>query len=164
MLRDSSGTWVVKRPVAGQPSARDWGRGFNEVSDYAQAADGSLYYVVSSSYYSPGSGEIHRITYRASTLDAPAEPAQPARLSLRPQPSLVSAGPVRLAYTLAGAEPATLQLFDIAGRSVARTALPVGQRSGVAALGDAALLAPGVYRAALSQGNRRVTSQVVITH
>ena len=153
---------MLTQPVIGQPTARDWGRNFNEVTGYLQASDGSLYYVASSSGYEPGSGAIHRITHRAAALGAPLPLARLGRLSLIAQPSIAVMGSVHFSFALATDEFAMIRVFDIAGRVVASLTLPPGQRSGIVPLGDAHALTPGVYRAALSQGLNRVTTQLVI--
>jgi glucose/arabinose dehydrogenase len=43
-LHRSGATWTVAAPVPGQPSSSFWGTGFEFVSDYAVAADGSIWF------------------------------------------------------------------------------------------------------------------------
>jgi hypothetical protein len=57
--------------------------------------------------------------------------------------------------TLASEEPATLELFDVAGRRVARRAVgSLGAGEHVVELGDTPALKPGLYFMRLEQGAR----------
>jgi len=75
-----------------------------------------------------------------------------------------SRGDVTLGFTLDAEGPATLELVDIAGRSVLRRD-PGGLGAGRHELRlgtDSARLSPGMYFARLTQRERSVTSRVVV--
>jgi hypothetical protein len=79
----------------------------------------------------------------------------------------VAAGPnpardrIELTFELSGDEPATLEVLDLAGRSLRRVALAggTGPRTASLGLGD---LANGVYFLRITQGTRAATTRVAI--
>jgi hypothetical protein len=76
-----------------------------------------------------------------------------------PNPSL---GPMRVAFTLPNATPATLELVDVAGRQVARRDVgALGAGAHTVDLSDAARVAPGVYWIRLTQGARTLVTRGV---
>lgn len=64
-------TWAVAAAVAGQPSPAFWGTGYSFVSDYQQAADGSIWYLNQSS------GEVRRIVADPPVNDVAGNPGLP---------------------------------------------------------------------------------------
>jgi hypothetical protein len=94
----------------------------------------------------------------------------PAGVLPRPQDGLALAGATpnparasgpRLSYTLAGDAPATLELLDVSGRSLAR-AEAAGAGPHVTTLAPSRTLSPGVYLARLAQGGAVRTTRVVV--
>src|SRR6185503_7975969 len=70
-LKLVDGTWFLAPPAAGQPTAQDWGRGFQEVADYLVGPDGAIWYCRMSYDFTPGTGEIRRIYYTPPVNDVP---------------------------------------------------------------------------------------------
>jgi len=86
---------------------------------------------------------------------------QLALAGLRPNPP---GNELAVAFTLATAGPARLELLDVTGRRVRERAL-TGLRPGVtnlASLGARAALPPGVYLLRLSQGPRSVARKAAL--
>jgi len=80
----------------------------------------------------------------------------------RPNPSR---GPLTVSLALPAAEPATLQLFDLAGRRVAeREVGTLGAGRHLVRLDPGAWIAPGVYLLRLTQGARTATARAVVSH
>jgi hypothetical protein len=70
---------------------------------------------------------------------------------------------LRVAFALADASPARLELFDVAGREVAeREVGTLGAGRHVLTLGHEWKLAAGVYLLRLSQSTRSLTARVVV--
>jgi hypothetical protein len=69
---------------------------------------------------------------------------------------------ITLRFTLPDARPATVTLFDVAGRAV-RSTEASGAGEHVVRFDDAAALPPGLYLAQLRQGAERRTARVVVT-
>jgi hypothetical protein len=68
-----------------------------------------------------------------------------------------------VSFSLAGAEPATLTIYDIAGREVAARAVEsLGAGRHIVAMRGAGSLAAGVYLVHLVQGSRRLIARAVI--
>src|SRR5262249_58467513 len=80
-----------------------------------------------STTFEPDTWEL-RFESPAVGVDPPVEPGRPRLLGATPNPS---AGPMRVSFALAGRGPATLELFDSAGRRIARQ--------------DVGALGPGVH-------------------
>ena len=110
-----------------------------------------------------------RVGYRLASRGTPwptsevwvTVPARPvlALAGGRPNPS---SGPPRIVFTLGGADPARLELFDLGGRrleSLEVGALGAGEHS----LPIGSGLSPGVYVARLTQGGRALTARLAIT-
>ena len=79
-------------------------------------------------------------------------------------PNPASRRECRIAYYLSEAGPATLELFDIRGRRVAR--VDVGSRGigdRIVSLGQLIDSGPGLYWARLHQGVRTATARIVVT-
>jgi len=93
---------------------------------------------------------------------AVAEPAgsKPALASFAVTPSPLGRGPATVRYSLPGAVPATLTLYDVAGRPAYRRILPA-TASGISRL-DLAELAGGVYLARLEAGPYAATQKLVL--
>ena len=85
-LKFSAGTWAIAPAVPGQPSSTNWAEGFEFVSDYVVAADGSLWYCrqADGDFENP-TGQIRRIV-PITTLDVPDAPA-PAAVTFAPRAS-----------------------------------------------------------------------------
>lgn len=80
---------------------------------------------------------------------------------LRPNPSAGS--DLRVAFTLARAAPASLELFDAAGRRVlARAAGSLGPGRHLFALSQGTRVEPGVYWLRLTQGTESATARAVV--
>jgi hypothetical protein len=77
-------------------------------------------------------------------------------------PSPLGRGPAFVRYSLPGAAPATIILYDVAGRPVYRQALPA-TASGAARL-DLGELADGVYLVRLAAGAFAATQKLVLQH
>jgi hypothetical protein len=107
--------------------------------------------------------DVYEFTTEGSEVGVPAEPIGVFRLApVRPNPAAGGRPTVR--FALAGGAPASLALFDAAGRLVASrdvTALGAGWHS--LELGDGRSLAPGLYLVRLREGAlARVTRVSVI--
>jgi hypothetical protein len=74
------------------------------------------------------------------------------------------AGPdLGVTFTLPDATPARLEVFDVAGRRIAaREVGALGAGNHVVTLSEGHALAPGLYVARLSQGNRWLTARTVL--
>lgn len=108
-LKGAGSSWALASPVAGQPSATDWGQGFDGVSDYLLRPDGSIWYC------NQGAGEVRCISYPASTGNV-TPPASPVTFyAPYPQPA---SGNVTLSFALPTSAPVTLAIFDVRGRRV----------------------------------------------
>ena len=96
-------------------------------------------------------------------VDVDPAPAQPglALAGARPNPAR---GVVWAAFSLPGAAPASLELFDLAGRRVfAREVGGMGAGSHLASLGAASRLPVGLYVLRLSSAGRAISRRVVVT-
>jgi hypothetical protein len=73
------------------------------------------------------------------------------------------AGALRVRFTLAGSEAATLTLYDVGGREVARAEVgALGAGPHTLALSQAQGAAPGLYWLRLRAGSRSATARVVL--
>jgi hypothetical protein len=93
------------------------------------------------------------------SVQPPAIAAGLALLGVAPNPS--AGRELRVSFTLPDAAPATLEVFDVAGRRVASAAVG-GLGPGAHAVSLSPRLAPGVYSMALTQGSRRAVRRVAI--
>ncbi|MEO5988906.1 MAG: T9SS type A sorting domain-containing protein, partial [Candidatus Eisenbacteria bacterium] len=99
-----------------------------------------------------------RITL-ATPLDAPRAGANEVGLRAWPQPA--RAGAARVSFALPDDAPATLTLFDVAGRPVAPAAVVRGMGTHTRVLGDASL-PPGLYLVRLEHAGATRTARVVV--
>jgi glucose/arabinose dehydrogenase len=113
----SGSQWEVAAPVPGQPDPGTWGNGYCEVSDWAIASDGDLWYCRQAVDYAAVTGEIRRIH---STLPVAAAPGG-LRAGLRfdpPWPSPARGG-TNLRWTQPAPAPVKLTIVDASGRHIA---------------------------------------------
>ncbi len=127
-LRDSLGTWVKAPPTPGQPNARDWARGYYQVSDYVQGPDGGVYYALNAVDYASGTGEVHRIVHPNGSAGV----GDAARTALEfapiyPSPAYRSA---TLRYLLPHEANVRLTLYDALGRRVRQFVPGAAQAAG----------------------------------
>ena len=108
-LKGAGSSWALAPPVPGQPSATDWGQGFDGVSDYLLRSDGTIWYC------QQGFGEVRCISHMASTGNV--TPTQPLLMFGAPYPQ-PSSGVVRFPFELAAPAPLRLAIFDVRGRKV----------------------------------------------
>ncbi|HET9325618.1 MAG TPA: PQQ-dependent sugar dehydrogenase [Candidatus Eisenbacteria bacterium] len=119
LVRNGS-SWITPAPVPGQPNGLDWALGIQFLTDVAVGVkDGSLWWLkAANDAGATNTGMVRRIRY-TSTLGVP----EPMRHALRASPN-----PFRerldLEWAVAEAEPAMLEIFDMAGRRLRRA--PVG--------------------------------------
>jgi hypothetical protein len=113
----------------------------------------------------PASDIKDYVVSTSSTVDAP-PPAGPVAVgprialeNVRPNPAVSF---VTVRYALASAQPATLELIDLAGRRVMRQALPApGAGQGEAVVHRGRGSGAGVYWLRLTQAGESVTARVV---
>ena len=115
-LTGSGASWSLATPVAGQPSATDWGQGFGQVSDWAVGPDGALWYCQQSTGFAANTGEIRRILATGNTSVQP--PPGPTGVEFAPPRPTPAIGHVTLDYTLSRSARVSLAVFDAAGRRV----------------------------------------------
>ena len=94
-----------------------------------------------------------------ASVDVPAH----AALSLAgPEPNPAS-GDLRIAFTLASREPATLALFDLAGRKLRSIEVStLGPGRHVVAMSPGARVPNGVYLIRLTQGGRSIGAKATV--
>jgi glycosidase len=86
-----------------------------------------------------------------------------ARLELRGATANPTRGPLRVAFELPSAAPATLELLDLQGRRVARAEVgPLGPGAHQIELGRSAPLAPGLYFLRLRQAGEERSGRVAV--
>ena len=130
-LKRTGSTWAIAPPAAGQPSATDWGWGFEAVSDYCFAGDGAIWYCrQSASVTNPrgGTGSIGRIVY-TGTGGGGGPPATSA-LTVNPPYPVPSAGVVTLGYTLTAPATVRVTIHDARGALVRTVAGEARQQAG----------------------------------
>ena len=165
-LKFDGTSWALAPAVLGQPSSTDWGRGFDEVADYLEAADGSVWYVKMGTDFNPGTGEIHRM-YFDSPLARVEDVAAANVKFAAPYPS-PSRGSVSLRYELQRTARVDLAVFDAQGRlvkAVTRGALESpGVHHGVwdGHGPDGRPVPPGIYLAHLRAGDTARVQRMVI--
>jgi len=130
------------------------------VPDSAQAGENRLTFGVS--FTGADGAEVtctHELQVQATTLDVP---AATRRTFLRIQPN-PSPREMTAVFSMPAAGPATLELFDLAGRRLSRRELSLGEGIHVMQVAPNRRLAPGVYILQLSfGGNTRRVRGVVI--
>jgi hypothetical protein len=115
-LTGSGASWSLATPVAGQPSATDWGQGFGQVSDWAVGPDGALWYCRQSTGFAANTGEIRKILATGNTSVQP--PPGPTGVEFAPPRPTPAIGHATLHYTLSRSARVSLAVFDAAGRRV----------------------------------------------
>jgi len=121
-LKHDENGWSLAAPVPGQPDALDWGLGFEQVSDYLVAPDGSLWYCRMARDYQDGTGEIHRIFYSSPLVSVGARPTESVSFAA-PYPS-PTRGRATLTYTVPRSARVSLSIYDASGRQVRRLGPP----------------------------------------
>lgn len=166
-LTFNGSAWVLATPVSGQPSASDWARGFQGVTDYVVGPDGSIWFC------HPGTGafdgEVRRILYTppsAAVVDVAAAEVTFAP----PAPSPSRGGPVRFSFRLDREAMVELALFDPQGRRVRQLQAPALVAAGEHALvwdGAAergARVSAGLYIARLVVDGRATERRIPVLH
>ena len=142
-----------------------------ETSDWeplaSVTADGTGWLAYEDRAVTPGTRYGYRLAYRLggdllhtdeAWVEVPA--LQFALRGLTPNPS---AGDPVVAFSLAGGEPATLEVFDLSGRRIlSREVGSLGPGAHSFDLSSGVRLAAGVYHLRLIQGNRSATRRAVI--
>ncbi len=100
----------------------------------------------------------------AGSSDGPSRDALPAFALHGVRPNPAPTGAV-VSFVLSDAQPASLELFDVAGRCVwSRDVSVLGPGEHAVRLRDGAWSPPGFYMVRLTQGERRATTRVAIVH
>jgi len=167
-LHYSGGVWSMAEPVPGQPSATDWGRGFDEVSDYLVGPDGALWYCRMSVNYADGTGEIGRIHYQSATTAVGNSGVADGGVSFAlPYPS-PSRGNVSFAYAVGSPSRVELAVYDAMGR-LSRRLVSADQGAGRHVIAwdgrnvNGSPAASGVYLARLMVNGRPFMRRLVLT-
>jgi glucose/arabinose dehydrogenase len=163
-LKGSGNSWSLAAPVAGQPSATDFGTGYDGVSDYTVGPDGALWYV---SLYN---GEVRAIAGGGGTVTTPPPPPPPVPISasLDPPYPTPSNGIVQLPYTLSRAARVSIRLYDIRGRLVRVLMDGASQSPGAAPAvwdgrdDDRRVVPAGIYVAQMDADGARSERRVVL--
>jgi hypothetical protein len=150
-LKWDGAAWTTAPPVPDQPSASDWGAGFQSIADLVTGPDGALWYC----YTGDGgaNGEVGRIYYSA-TLTSVAERVPEAVFS-PPHPS-PARGHVGLTYQLARRARVELAIYDACGRRIRVLVSAAASESGRYTVGwdgrsdDGRRVPPGLYLARLT--------------
>ena len=165
-LKFDGSQWALAPPVPGQPNAQDFGRGFEEVADYLEAADGSLWYVKLGVDFNPGSGEIHRIVHDSPLASVEGSERSGVRFAA-PHPT-PSRGSVSLRYELPAVVAVDLDVLDIQGRLVRSLSPGLLESAGMhhgtwdGCGADGRRVGPGVYLARLRAGATALVRRMVI--
>ena len=112
----SGRTWGIAPPEPGQPSALNWGTGFDAVSEWQVGPDGALWYCRQAVNYANDTGEIRCIVSRTPTSTTPTDSVSHA-LFFAPQPNPSPAG-VSFRWDLLHAASVRLVIYDAIGRWV----------------------------------------------
>ncbi len=160
-IKQTGGVWSLADPIPGQPDPAAWGTGFDKVSDWRLAADGSLWFCRQSVNYIPLTGSLGRIRGPGLVSTPPG-----ARLSLK----LTRSPAVGVAELRVVADAnVRVRIVDLAGRPI-RTLwegiAPAAQPGdsflltwdGTAEDGDRAR--PGMYLAFVESGGRRASVRI----
>jgi glucose/arabinose dehydrogenase len=169
-LHFDGSSWQPAAPVPGQPDATNWALGYDACTDFAQAADGSLWSLHQfNNRYDPVSGHLRRIVPDgAPTAVRGAGPPAGARFQLAPPQPNPASGTVTLAFDLARPERVDLAVRDLQGRRVrallAGTELPGGHHAAIwDGRDEAGRAAPaGVYFVELAAGGERTARRVAV--
>jgi hypothetical protein len=114
---------------------------------------------------SSASNSVSILFGNASIGQIGVRPGRPASLAValegfRPNPA---SGAPTVAFTLASASPAAIEVFDLAGRRVLRRDVGgLGAGPHVITLGTGAVLTPGMYLVRLHQVGRTVSARGVV--
>jgi hypothetical protein len=163
-LKGGGASWSVAPPVPGQPNSTDWATGLHVVTDWAQAADGSLWYLRQAVNFVANTGEIRSIGFAGP---AGATGRAGAGLSLEPPRPSPARGRVTLAFTLPARARVDLGVFDAAGRRVrtleSGAALEAGAHASTWDGRDAGgrEATAGLYWVRLEAAGERVTRRLV---
>ena len=115
-LTGSGASWSLAAPVAGQPSATDWGQGFDQVSDWEVGPDGALWYCRQSTNFAANTGDIRRIVATGNSSVPP--PSASLGVEFAPPRPAPAIGHTTLRYALSQSARVSLAVFDAAGRRV----------------------------------------------
>ncbi len=155
-LKRNGSTWSLAPAVPGQPNATDWGRNFDQVTEFVGGPDGALWYARMTIGYEPGTGEIRRIVYAPPSASVPPAIAAPVRFA-SPVPS-PSRGETSFSWALPRGARVGLTLHDVHGRHV-RTLVSQDQPAGAHSVRwdgrdqDGNEVRPGLYLARLMVDN-----------
>jgi glucose/arabinose dehydrogenase len=117
-IKNTAGSWAPAAPVAGQPSADNWGLGFDSGSDYLVGPDGSMWWVQQfDPTFGSFSGSLNRIRYSGPAVSVPSAETGSLDLAAAPSPFTTSTD---LSFTLARGGNVRLAVFDVGGREVTR--------------------------------------------
>jgi hypothetical protein len=162
-LKRTGGTWSPA-PAPGQPNGTDWGSGADNISDWLEAPDGTLWYCrLLTGGGNPG--EIRRIRY-TGTVSVPT--FAPRAVEFRAPFPTPSRGRVTLDYVIPFDAPVSLAIHDAGGRRVRELAAAGPLNAGPhRALWDGRdhrgrRVAPGVYLARLSVAGGRFERRLVL--
>jgi glucose/arabinose dehydrogenase len=119
-ITNTGGSWVPAAAVPGQPSASNWATGLVYTADMIELTDGSIWFC---QQFAPGSGvgEIHRITYGATSGVTTPPPAGFALAAPWPSPTH---GNATISWTQGTASPVQVSLHDLHGRRIRELARP----------------------------------------
>lgn len=152
-LKGSGNTWALAPSVPGQPSASNWGSGFQGINDLVKGPDGALWYCEAGD--GGPNGAVGRIVHVTPSADVIPDRAGAGVVFTPPYPS-PARGPVEMGYRLVHRARVDLAIYDAAGRRV-RTLLPAASvDAGLHTIpwdgraDDGARLAAGVYVARLT--------------
>ncbi len=156
-IEQGAGSWSAAAAVPGQPSASNWGSGFQEVSDYRMGPDGALWYLRQSVGFQPTTGDLRRIVHDAVEPPPPPPAAGELIREFRsyPQPAV---GSVTIDLDLSQSAVVTLEVFDARGRRVRTLLSNEGVAAGLRGLtwdgmdGAGEALPAGLYFAHLDAG------------
>jgi len=165
-LTGGGDSWSLAAPVAGQPSATDWGQGFTFVSDWAVGPDGGLWYCRQTTNGSSNTGDVREVIATGDTSVPP--PAPGPALAFGPPRPTPAVGRVTLHYTLGTTARVDLAVYDVSGRRV-RLLEPAHQQAADrydvtwdGADDDGRAVRPGLYLARLEAGGTLLEQRVVL--
>lgn len=115
-VKFTGAAWEIAPPEPNQPSALNWGTGFDAVSDWLVGPDGALWYCKQAVNFANNTGQIRCIVNQTPTNQIPSDSlARPLFLAPQPNPAQ---GPVSFRWNLPHATPVTLSIFDATGRRI----------------------------------------------
>lgn len=112
-----AGHWFIPPAEPGQPSAANFGTGFDAVSDWRVGPDGALWYLRQAIAFQDGTGQLRRIAYVGGPPPPPPPPDSVVAVTLSVYP-LPAVGSVNLSYRLPDSRNVTITLYDSRGRRV----------------------------------------------